>query len=85
MTDIHWRCIIFLGLKLNGVDVFIAVSVEEINHICQQHGPNMKGGILINLLKGKLKEMKTLGNGFVGCFFAIFIRYFIMSHNKIIC
>lgn len=66
MTDIHWRCIIFLGLKLKGVDVSIIVSAEEINHICQQHGPNVEGSMLINLLEGKLKEMETLGNGFVG-------------------
>ncbi|KAL4606259.1 hypothetical protein ACB092_09G089200 [Castanea dentata] len=57
-----------LGVKSSGVDVSIVASAEEINHICQQHGVNVVGDIPINLLEGKLKEMKTLGKEFVGCF-----------------
>ena len=57
-----------LGIKSSGVDVSIVASAEEINHICQQHGLNVVGDIPINLLKGKLKEMKTSGKEFVGCF-----------------
>ena len=88
MTNIHWRCIIFLGLKLKEVNVSIIVSTKEINHICQQYGPNAEGSILINLLEGKLKEMETLGNGFVGCFLLFLLGTLscpIMSYNKIIC
>ncbi|KAF3954587.1 hypothetical protein CMV_020086 [Castanea mollissima] len=57
-----------LGVKSSGVDVSIVASAEEINHICQQHGLNVVGDIPINLLEGKLKEMKTSGKEFVGCF-----------------
>ncbi|KAK9984961.1 hypothetical protein SO802_034486 [Lithocarpus litseifolius] len=57
-----------LGIKSSGVDVSTVAGAEEINHICQQHGLNVVGDIPINLLEGKLKEMKTSGKEFVGCF-----------------
>ena len=47
-----------LGIKSSGVDVSIVANAEEINHICQQHGLNVIGDIPINLLEGKLKEIK---------------------------
>ena len=40
------------------------------------------GGILINLLEGKLKEMETLGNGFVGFFFAILLGTLLCPTTK---
>ncbi|KAL4637876.1 hypothetical protein ACB092_03G109300 [Castanea dentata] len=54
-----------LGVKSSRVDVSIVASAEEINHICQQHGLNVVGDIPINLLEGKLKEMKTSGKEFL--------------------
>ncbi|KAK9993974.1 hypothetical protein SO802_023677 [Lithocarpus litseifolius] len=61
-----------LGIKSSGVDVSTVAGAEEINHICQQHGLNAVGDIPINLLEGKLKEMKTSGKEFVG-FFLLFV------------
>ena len=40
------------------------------------------GGILINLLEGKLKEMETLGNGFVGFFLLFYwVLYYVPQQN----
>nr|POE73721.1 hypothetical protein CFP56_59986 [Quercus suber] len=62
--------------KIKRVDVSIAVSAEEINHICQQHGLNVVGDIPINLLEGVCKYKERNCVGVNGCLLFLILFYF---------